>query len=541
MERHDVARDDLRAFLAARPSNFFEADDFLKEALAHHLGAARFAREAPALARFGEEAAGPIDALARESNRDENLPRLRRWDGIGPKRDEVIFHPAYDEIGQRVYRTGVIARYATPGEELVQLAYCFLLAQNGEAGHLCPLACTAGLVKILQATAPATVRERFLPGLLREDRLDPAHLHGAQFLTEIQGGSDVGANACVARPEGELYRIDGEKWFCSVIDADLYLMTARLEGGPKGTAGLGAFVVPRLLEDGSSNGVHVRRLKYKLGTRSMASAEADFDGAIAYPVALEDGFKAVVDIVLNTSRLYNAIASVGMMRRTEIDASAYAAHRTAFGQPIERFPLVHRSLERVRTETRAGLAGTLALAALSDRIATSAASEAERATYRLVVNMNKLWTSIRATAVIHEGIEVFGGNGAIEDFSVLPRLYRDAIVCESWEGTHNVLAAQVLKDVVRYRLHEPFFAHLDAVAAGAPSPVRNALSDRVAAERAALDALVGGPIEAAQLGIRTLVTRMSVSWQLGCLAQIGTEAALETATSADLGAPMGLA
>ncbi len=541
MERHDAARAALQSFLAARPTNFFDADGFLKEALAYHLGASRYGLEAPGLARFGEEAAGPLDALARETNRDENLPRIRRWDGIGPWRDDVVFHPSYDEIGRRVYRTGIISRYAKPGDELVQLAYGYLFAQNGEAGHLCPIACTAGLVKILQATAPAPVRDRFLPGLLHEDRLDPRHLHGAQFLTEIQGGSDVGENACVARRDGDLFRVDGEKWFCSVVDADLYLLTARLEGGPKGTAGLGAFVVPRLREDGSSNGVHVRRLKTKLGTRSMASAEADFEGALAYPAALEDGFKAVVEIVLNTSRLYNAFASVGMMRRTEVDAAAYAAHRTAFGQPIERFPLVRRSLERIRTETRAGLAGSLALAALADRIARREAADDERAVYRLVVNMNKFWTSLRATAVIHEGIEVFGGNGAIEDFSVLPRLYRDSIVCESWEGTHNVLCAQVLKDVARYRIHEPFFRRLESIAERAPSEVRGALRGRVGAERAGLDALLGAPADVAQLGIRALVARMSVTWQLACLAEIGTEAALAAATNEELGAPLGLA
>jgi alkylation response protein AidB-like acyl-CoA dehydrogenase len=319
-------------------------------------------------------------------------------------------------------------------------------------------------------------------------------------------------------------------------------MTARLEGGAPGTRGLGAFVVPRVLPDGAGNGVRLRRLKYKLGTRSMASGEADFEGALAYPVALDDGFKAVVDIVLNASRLYNAIASSGMMRRVEIDASAYAAHRTAFGQPIARFPLVARSLERIRTETRAATAGTFALAALADRIALGAASEADRAVHRLVVNMNKYWTSVRATAVVHEGIEIFGGNGAIEDFSVLPRLYRDSIVCESWEGTHNVLAVQVLKDVMRYRLHEPFVARLVAVAErsadGAP---KQALLARVAEERADLDALLTAPLDVAQLEIRPLVNRLSVSWQLASLLELGTERALEAATSPTFGQPMGLA
>jgi alkylation response protein AidB-like acyl-CoA dehydrogenase len=431
----------------------------------------------------------------------------------------VSFHPRYFDIGERVYRTGVMSRYAQSGNETAQLVYAYLFGTNGEGGHLCPLACTAGLIKILQQVAPPAVAERFLPGLLRTDRNHPAHFHGAQFLTEIQGGSDVGANACVASPGGDdawpgTWRINGEKWFCSVIDADLYLMSARPEGAAAGTRGLSAFVVPRVLPDGRTNGVHVRRLKYKLGTRSMASGEADFVDAVAWPVALEGGFKPLVEIVLNTSRLYNAIGSCASMRRVLTEAEAYAAHRTAFGQPIDRFPLIQRTLAGIRRTCEASVAGTFALAALADHLTTGTAPEYGADLYRLVVNMNKYRTSLDSTRMVLEGIEVFGGNGAIEEFSVLPRLLRDAIVCEQWEGTHNVLCAQVLRDLHKYRLHDAFFAHADRC----ERPV--ALRARIEADRERVEALLAAPPEDAAWQVRDVVDALSRTWQQLCLADL---------------------
>ncbi len=509
------ARDAFSAWNDDKAVNTFVHDADLQRVLQHHLGAEAYAAAVPALSAFGEEHT-VLDTLICENNRDEHLPVLRRWDSIGRRTEEVVFHPSYFEIGRRVYRTGVIGRYATPGQDRVQMALAYLFGQQGEGGHLCPLACTAGLVKILQARGDAALKDRLLPGLFHLDRTDPSHFHGAQFLTEIQGGSDVGANAVVARRDGDTWRITGEKWFCSVIDADLYLLTARPEGAPAGTAGLGAFVVPRLLPDGTPNGVFVRRLKYKLGTRSMASGEADFQDALAWPIGpVEGGFKAVVDIVLNTSRLYNAVAACGIVRRAEVEATTYARHRVAFGQPIDQFPLVRRTLDGLRRERQRALAGTFELVALTDRQALGTATPDERDTFRLVVNMNKYWTSIRSTWAVREAIEVLGGNGTIEDFSVLPRLWRDCIVLESWEGSHNVLCLQVLRDMQRYRLHEGFFRHLAALVPD------GSMATRVEGDKAETTRVLALPADDATLAIRDLVDRLIVTWQEACLAAVG--------------------
>jgi acyl-CoA dehydrogenase len=453
------ARQSFAAWMDTVRANAFDADPHLQSLIRHH-GHAEAAGE---LRAFGGIVSDRLDLLARETNRDENLPRLRKYDGIGRRVEEVDFHPSYHEIGRLAYGTGAMSRYGTPGQEVVTLALLYLLAQDGEAGHACPFACTAGMIKILQQAPESAVK-----GLWMQRLLDPSydtHFHAAQFLTEVQGGSDVGSNALVARDNGDgTWSLSGEKWFCSVADAHLFLVTARPEGAADGTKGLMAFAVPRHV-NGQVNGFSLRRLKYKLGTRSMASSEIDFQGARAWPVG---DFRRVVEVVLNTSRLYNAVCSAGMLQRAFREAHAYASTRMAFGQPILAFPSLARIVAKLRTEAYAARGLTFALASLGDRLATGKAGQAEAAAYRMLVNLNKYWTSVSGTLGGKDAIEVLGGNGAIEEFSVLPRLLRDSIVCEAWEGGHNVLCAQALRDSARLGLHEPMFAWLEALSGSHP-------------------------------------------------------------------------
>jgi alkylation response protein AidB-like acyl-CoA dehydrogenase len=286
--------------------------------------------------------------------------------------------------------------------------------------------------------------------------------------------------------EDGTWHITGEKWFCSNVNADQFLMTARATDN-EGTRGLCLFLVPRLLDDGTTNAFYIRRLKDKLGTRTLASAELDFQEAVAYPVgAIERGFKTVVELVLNTSRLMNAIACAGAMRRVYIEAGQYACHRQAFGKAIASYPLVQETVADIMSETYAATASSFYLAQLLDKIETGQASETDEKTYRMLVNINKYITSITGTDVIHRGIEVLGGNGAIESFSILPRLYRDMIVLESWEGTHNVLCVQVLRDIARYNVHEAFIATMQEQLASATHPD---LQDCVAIVQAAIERL----------------------------------------------------
>ncbi|TNE92461.1 MAG: hypothetical protein EP330_02050 [Deltaproteobacteria bacterium] len=454
------AREGFAAWRADLRRNAMDADPHLVSLLR------RYGRDdlLPELQAYGAITTTELDELARVTNRDENLPVLQRYDGQGNRTESVAFHPDYHRMGRLIYDTGIISKYAEAGNELATISLLYLTAQNGEAGHCCPIACTAGLVKILQQDeAPHT---EWLERLY--DPNYDTHFHGAQFLTEVQGGSDVGANAVVAREEDGVWRLTGEKWFCSVIDAQMFLVTARPEGEGQGTRGLMAFAVPRQV-DGQVNDFRIRRLKYKLGTRSMASAEVDFEGAIGVPVG---NFKKTVEVVLNTSRLFNAICSSGAIHRAAREAEAYAKTRIAFGQPILAFPTVARIVARLKCEAYAARSLTFLLGHLSDRLSTGKAGEDEAAAYRMLVNLNKFWTAHVATSAVRDAIEVLGGNGAIEEFSVLPRLLRDMIVCEAWEGGHNVLCAQVLKDSAKLGTHEGTFRFLAALGGETPELAR---------------------------------------------------------------------
>jgi len=456
----EAGRADLADWRQALGANRFDGDPFFQNLLESHLGAA-FAGIAPRLRAVADEAGEHLAALIEESSRDEHLPALRSHDADGRPLEEVLFHPTYHGAGRIFWGSGVLAELAEPGHEVHCGALFYLLGQHGEGGHACPVACTAGAIKLLQRVGTDGQRARYLPSLL--ERNYGRRLHAAQFVTEVQGGSDVGLNACVAVPAPDRpgwYRISGEKWFCSVADAGLFVVSARPEGAGEGTHGLGLFLVPRTI-DGAPNGFRLRRLKWKLGTRSMATGEIELDGALGEAIGpLGDGFRNLVGIVLDTSRVHNAVMACALLRGALVEARTFAARRRAFGQPVLEYPAVQELLARMKVRTMAALATTFRVLAISDRIDTGGGDEGLVAARRIAVMLNKSWTALACTAGVRDGIEVLGGNGTIEDFSSLPRLWRDAIVVESWEGTHNTLAAQVLRDFAVRGLQEPWLAGL---------------------------------------------------------------------------------
>jgi len=453
----EQGRADLAAWLAAQPRNFFDSDPLLAWLVEGATTSDRIER----LRQFGAVAAGPLDGAVIENNFTANLPALTTHDAIGRPVEGFALHPSYHRAGQLIYESGVMAAYeAVPSPHAFILGLFYLSSHVGEGGHNCPLACTAGAIRALQALGSDAQRAAWLPRLLRP--VYGEHCAGAQFVTEVQGGSDAGANAVRARPcpDGS-YSISGEKWFCSSADAGLFLVTARPDGAAPGTAGLGLFLVPRAV-DGRPNGFRLRRLKDKLGTRSMVTAEIEFTDAYAEPLGpIEDGFRNAMDLVIGTSRLYNAFACAGVAHRAYLVAAGYARHRRAFGQPIGRYPLVRETLAMMRGDAEAALAGSFWLARIQERVDAGTASEAEAAFLRMGLNLNKVRTACLSHDVINRGIEIVGGNGAIETFSVLPRLLRDNVGFEKWEGTPHTLRMQVLRDAARKGMHEGFFAVLE--------------------------------------------------------------------------------
>lgn len=473
-EAHERARNDLHGWQEDQPKNFFATNRQLQRLLRTHLGEERFAKRAAHFEAFGAVVARELDAAAIVNNREGNLPRLDRYSPYGVRTEGIENHPAYDTCGRAIYEHGeVIAAYADPASNLRAQALFYLSSHVGEAAHNCPVACTAGVAKILQGPASPELREAFLGKVLLAKY--PERFDGAQFLTELQGGSDVGANAVEARPDGEAYgttrwRIFGEKWFCSNPGASLILMTARVQGAAQGTGGLGLFLVPRRLPNGETNAFRLRRLKEKLGTRSMPSAEIDFEGAEAYAIGdVRDGFRHVMNHVINTSRLYNSVGCAGISRRAHIVASGYARARRAFGKSVASFPLMQEMLAGTHATASALTAGALTLAAESDLAEAGRASEGDRAFLRIATNLVKMRSCQHSHRSVLTGIETLGGNGAIESFSVLPRLLRDNVVYENWEGTHNTLIAQTVRDMARPALRDGFFSGLDRWVSRAPS------------------------------------------------------------------------
>lgn len=502
-------REALIAWAASQPSNAYTSDTHFKRVIAHYAGE-RLGGMEPDLVRFGEEVAKSVDDLVRENNLNTNLPRLERYNGLGVRTEQIVHHPTYHEAGRYIYGSGVMEAYSEHPNHLGALSRFYVSSYNGEAGHNCPLACTAGVIRVLQELGSDEMKQRFLQRLL--DRDYDRHYEGAQFLTEVQGGSDVGANAAraVQAADGS-WRLTGEKWFCSNIDADLFLMTARPEVDGKtvdGTRGLGLFLVPRVLDNGRVNAFKVRRLKDKLGTRSMASGEADFEGAVAYHMGeVGEGFKNMMELVINTSRIYNAVGCAGIGRRAFVTAQTYAKHRAAFGPAIIEYPLVQEHLADMRVVLEAMTSGTFYVVALQDRIEAKKAQAAELGFQRLAVNLNKLATAKLGRWMVVQGIEILGGNGAIETFSVLPRLLRDAIVYENWEGTHNTLLMQMYRDMVKYHVHESFVAELKRLtrAEGTCERRGSELRGRIDELTGRLNAVLAMPAEVAPVHLRPLM------------------------------------
>lgn len=523
MNRIDHGRSLLVRWETAKPTNYYEDDEYLRAALGRRLGPAQLAALTPTLLQAGADSAGPINELAARLDAAENLPRLEIWNSVGERTNDVVFHPSHHEVGRLVWRSGVLAVLPQPGGVTTHAALSYLFGLNGEVPHLCSIACTAGLIKVIQRAGTDWMRREWLPRLLERDY--DRRWHAAQFLTEVQGGSDVGSNACVARPLPEppgAWRISGEKWFCSNVSADLYAVSARPEGAPAGTAGIGLFVVPRRLDDGRPNGVAIRRLKNKLGTRTLPTAEVDFTDALAWPIGgLEEGFRLLMGVVINTSRLAVATGTSAIMRRAWVEAVHYARAREAFGRRLIEFPAVRHQLAEMRALLTGALASTLFVAALEDRLTAAGAHPEDDALFRTAVTLTKFLCSSDAALVVHHAIEILGGNGTIEDFSVLPRLYREVPVQESWEGPHNTLMAQVLRDALRSKMAYALLEASEELLLRVRAPDHAVIRDRTLAAlddtRERLVTLLRRDVSDAALHIRGVAARMARIFQVAVL------------------------
>lgn len=442
--------------------NIYREDSDFKHLIKFHFQK-NFAELDRKLADFGEVVAVELEPLVAENNQHDHLPKLKSYDALGNRIDEVVHHPSYIEAGNIIYRSQLLEKLSKPGGTTECLTFLFLSSQTGEAGHNCPIACSAGIIRVLQNLPAIPNQEFYLQKLITHSFTD--NFTGAQFLTEIQGGSDVGLNSVYAKPHDAkqtVWRIYGEKWFCSNANADLMFVTARYNPEISGTKGLALFLVPAQWQE-QKNQYIIHRLKDKLGTRSMATGEIEFQGAYAYPVgSIETGFHIAMDHVLHTSRLFNSVCVLAMARRAYAIAKAYAEHRVAFGHPTIHYPLVKENLARIKAENSAMLAAIFATARMQDANDLTKGDKSKQLLLRLLVNMQKYFTAKNSVQHIHHALDTLAGNGTIETFSPIPRLLRDCIICENWEGTHNVIHAQILKDIAKYEVDKIYLNYLQS-------------------------------------------------------------------------------
>ncbi|MFC4496370.1 acyl-CoA dehydrogenase family protein [Streptomyces ovatisporus] len=435
----------------------FSADRALVEAVARHAAPERAEEVRAELSELGR---GAGSAQAQEWGRQANEvpPVLRTHDRYGNRIDEVEFHPAWHRLLDRAVGAGLTDAWSRPDGQLRRTAGFYVWGQV-EAGHGCPVSMTHAAVPALRKEpALAAVWEPLLsshtyaPGLDRPASEKPGAIAG-MGMTEKQGGSDVRANTTQAVPlsgggEGE-YALTGHKWFCSAPMSDVFLVLAQVAGGGEGE-GLTCFLVPRVLPDGTRNSFRVQRLKDKLGNRSNASSEVEFDGTTwAQRVGeVGRGVPTIIEMVAAT-RLDCVTGSAALMRHAVAQATHHTAHRSAFGGLLTDKPLMQNVLADLALESEAATALTVRLASAFDAAQGGGQdAEQERQLLRLAVPAAKYWVTKRCTPVVGEALECLGGNGYVEE-SGMPRMLRESPLNSIWEGSGNVQALDLLRALQR--------------------------------------------------------------------------------------------
>ncbi|ETT81191.1 acyl-CoA dehydrogenase family protein [Viridibacillus sp. FSL R5-0477] len=439
--------------------NFFHDNQTLQLILEKTLDADFLDYANRELSVFGELCANEIDLRAKHTDR-EGEPRLKRYDKYGEEVSEVWVNDGYKKTIQETYDTGIVGyvhkeipALGVKGNYTYSFAQGYLLS-HAEPGFYCPVTLTMATAYLLDHYADESLKERFLTPVCSTG--EGPLFEGATFLTERQGGSDVGANVVKAIKEGNNFRLYGEKYFASNAGmCGVAMVLARIEGASGGSKGLTLFAVPWRKENGEVNHLRVRRLKDKLGVRAVPSGEVEFDGAEAFVVGDPTrGFYYMME-ALNLSRICNAVASIGIMRRALLEAKDYATRRNAFGKRLADFPMVRDTLSKLAATLHVEVATVFDLIGLYERVTAGEATEKEVILNRLYIAIMKKETAEQAIHFAHEAIEMHGGNGYIEDF-VTPRLLRDAQVLTVWEGTANILGLELIRLVNKYSAHTVF-------------------------------------------------------------------------------------
>lgn len=443
--------------------NQYLDDDVLRRYLRSALPPDVLARVEPELTDLGELAGGELYRESLATRTDE--PRLTHWDAWGKRVDHIELTPLWKKAQRITAEKGIVATAYEKKSGALSRVHQFALAyviDNSWHVYSCPLAMTDGAAKTLLVSKNQALIERAVPRLTSRD--PDAMWTSGQWMTERTGGSDVAICETVAKPDPQdpnAFRLFGTKWFSSATTSQMALTLGRPEGNPPGGSGLALFYLEVRNPDGSMNNILVNRLKEKLGTRMVPTAELTLDGARAIPViGTRDGIKNITPM-LNITRTWNAVGAVSGMRRCLALAKDYARRRVAFGAPLADKPLHVDTLASLEAEFQGAFAITFRAVELLGKEENGELGEHEAALLRLLTPIVKLLTAKQAVMVASETLEAFGGAGYIEDTG-LPRLLRDAQVLPIWEGTTNVLSLDLLRALAKGASLEPIAREVHA-------------------------------------------------------------------------------
>ncbi|MGD8378367.1 MAG: acyl-CoA dehydrogenase family protein [Gammaproteobacteria bacterium] len=397
----------------------------------------------PGLESLGERVVDDILAMAVDA--EANEPRHVPYDPWGRRVDDIETSLGWELLETAAAEEAIVAtayqRRHGAWSRVHQFARLYLYHPSS-AIYSCPLAMTDGAARVMETLAADSLRERVLPHLISTD--PETFWTSGQWMTERTGGSDVSGSETVARADGDGWRLYGDKWFTSATTSQVTLTLARADDGEGPDERLSLFFLELRDEQGRLNGIRINRLKDKLGTRALPTAELTLDGTRAVMVGERGRGVRNIATVLNITRLYNACCAVGYMRRGIALARDYAERREAFGRRLCDQPLHVRTLAGMDAEFRGAFALVFWLAELMGRDECGEADARDRALLRLLTPLAKLYTGKQSVAVVSEVLECFGGAGYVEDTG-LPALLRDAQVLTIWEGTTNVLSLDMLR------------------------------------------------------------------------------------------------
>jgi alkylation response protein AidB-like acyl-CoA dehydrogenase len=502
---------DYSSFERAIGLNWYEIDPDLQDIVKRYVPENERASAEAHLREAGALIGGPIAERAEMT--DRNPPRLERFDRWGREVNRVIHHPGAlatkRDLWELGRRRGEMNGRMHP---VVGSASGYMLDQ-AETGMSCAIGMTGGVAGLVASYGSDEVRNHFMPHFTADDYED--FWDGAMFLTERDGGSDLGGatKTKATHVDGDLWVLNGFKWFCSNVDAQAIATLARPEGGPEGVGGIALFVVPRVRRDGTPNGVHVHRLKEKLGTRAVPTGEVDFVDAEAYLLAGGSssreaatdgqGMGRMMGGMVQGSRLGVAFMGLGIARRSFLESAIYASHRRAWGNTISVFPMVKETLVRMVME----LEGAAALS-----FDASAQSGFDRALWRILPTLAKYRATRRGVQLASAAIEIHGGNGYIEDWPVARQL-RDGQCHPIWEGTENIIAIDVIRAIEREGVLPNVMERVEQALADADHAALAATAAtvrRYATEmREAIDYIAAAPKDVARLHPRRITRYMA--------------------------------